>query len=197
MIDDYAFLFNCRWPIGPKSLWWLRPESCNQRVGVWCYVFSPAHSFSLTLAFSVIYALSRHPCVIKKAKWHMRPAKTQISLGLRPDWSESSLSAWRNLGSWATHWTHSEDSAGCSVSLLGEQVILLVLSCCGSYTQCRCTNWVRELLCKPNAHMIGTKYRKTSLNPDNCFPTDRSKAMALVLFVYSMILWCQATRFFS
>ena len=40
----------------------------------------------------------------------VRPAKTQISLGIRPVWSESSLSAWRNLGSLATHWAHSEDS---------------------------------------------------------------------------------------
>ena len=31
------------------------------------------------------------------------PAKTQISLGIRPVWSESSLSAWRKLGSLATH----------------------------------------------------------------------------------------------
>ena len=38
----------------------------------------------------------------------MRPAKTQISLGIHPVWSESSLSAWRNLGSLATHWAHSE-----------------------------------------------------------------------------------------
>ena len=30
-------------------------------------------------------------------------AKTQISLGIRPDWSESPLSAWRKLGSLATH----------------------------------------------------------------------------------------------
>ena len=37
------------------------------------------------------------------------PAKTQISLGIRPVWSESSLSAWRNLGSLATHWAHSDD----------------------------------------------------------------------------------------
>ena len=40
----------------------------------------------------------------------VRPAKTQISLGIRPVWSESSLSAWRKLGSWATHKAHSEDS---------------------------------------------------------------------------------------
>ena len=73
----------------------------------------------------------------KPTKW-VRPAKTQISLGIRPVWSESSLSAWRKLGSLATHWAHSKDSdqtgwmprliwvfAGCTVTLL-------VLSCCGS-----------------------------------------------------------------
>ena len=37
-------------------------------------------------------------------------AKTQISLGIRPVCSESSLSAWRKLRSLATHWAHSEDS---------------------------------------------------------------------------------------
>ena len=42
-------------------------------------------------------------------KWHMRPAKSQISLGIRPGWSESSLSTWRNLESVATQWAHSED----------------------------------------------------------------------------------------
>ena len=46
----------------------------------------------------------------KPTKWHVRPAKTQISLGIRPVWSESSLSAWRKLRSLATHWAHSEDS---------------------------------------------------------------------------------------
>ena len=40
----------------------------------------------------------------------VHPAKTQISLGIRPVWSESSLSAWRKLGSLATHWAHSEGS---------------------------------------------------------------------------------------
>ena len=40
----------------------------------------------------------------------MRPAKTQISLGIRPVWSESSLSAWKKLGSLVTHLAHSEDA---------------------------------------------------------------------------------------
>ena len=43
----------------------------------------------------------------KTNKMTVRPAKTQISLGIPPVWSESSLSA---LGPLATHWAHSEDS---------------------------------------------------------------------------------------
>ena len=39
----------------------------------------------------------------KPTKWPVRPAKTQVSLGIR---SESSLSEWRNLGSLFTHWAH-------------------------------------------------------------------------------------------
>ena len=66
------------------------------------------------------------------------PAKTQISLGIRLVWSESSLSAWRKLGSLATHWVHSEDSdqTGQMSRLIrvfaGRTLILLVLSSCGS-----------------------------------------------------------------
>ena len=37
------------------------------------------------------------------------PVQTQISLGIHPVWSESLLSAWRKLGSLATHWAHTED----------------------------------------------------------------------------------------
>ena len=39
----------------------------------------------------------------------VRPAKTQISLGIHPIWSESLLSAWRYIASSATHWAHCED----------------------------------------------------------------------------------------
>ena len=41
-------------------------------------------------------------------KMDVRPAKTQISQGIHPVWSESFMSAWRKLGSLATHWAHSE-----------------------------------------------------------------------------------------
>ena len=46
----------------------------------------------------------------KTNKMIVRPAKTQISLCIRPVWSESSPSAWRKLWCLATHWAHSEDS---------------------------------------------------------------------------------------
>ena len=34
----------------------------------------------------------------KPTKWSVRPVKTQISLGVRPVWSASSLSAWKKHG---------------------------------------------------------------------------------------------------
>ena len=53
----------------------------------------------------------------KTNKMNVRPAKTRISLGIRPVWSESSLSAWRKLGSLTIHWAHSEDSDQTGLSL--------------------------------------------------------------------------------
>ena len=77
----------------------------------------------------------------KQTKWHVRPAKTQIYLGIKPVRLESLLSARRKLGSLATHWAHSEDSdqTGWMPRLIwvsaGRTVILLVLSWDGSYTR--------------------------------------------------------------
>ena len=57
-----------------------------------------------------IKQITFEPRLDKTNKVSVCPAMTQISLGIRPVWSESSLSAWRKLGSLATHWAHSEDS---------------------------------------------------------------------------------------
>ena len=63
-------------------------------------------------------------------------AKTQISLDISPILLESSLSAWRKVGSLATHWAHSEDWSDwadeAELSLCWAHVILLVLLCGGS-----------------------------------------------------------------
>ena len=85
--------------------------------------------------FSVTYEL-RHG---KTNKMAVCPAKPQISLDIRPVWSESSLSAWRKLGSLATHWVHSDDSYQTEQMprliwvFAGRTVTLLVLSSHGSY----------------------------------------------------------------
>ena len=69
----------------------------------------------------------------------VRPVKTQISLGIRPAWKESSLSAWRTLRSFATHWVHSEDcdQTGRMPRLIwvfaGHTFTVLVLSQGGSF----------------------------------------------------------------
>ena len=75
----------------------------------------------------------------KTNKLNVRPAMTRISLGIRPVWSESLLSAWRKLGLLATHWAHIKDSdqTGRMPRLIwvlaGRTVILLILSRGGSY----------------------------------------------------------------
>ena len=108
----------------------------------------------------------------KPAKWHVRPAKTQISLGIRPVWSESLLSAWRKLGSLATHWAHSEDSdqTGRMPRLIwvfdGRTVILLVSSWGRS-------SWNLTLLWRLNGVNLTTKLRDVLYN--QCTPNSREK----------------------
>ena len=109
------------------------------RSNLWL-AWGTCHKVLLSICFcafmSLVNQMSR--LTTKPTKWHVRPAKTQISLGIHPVWSESSLSAWRKLGSLATHWAHSEDSdqTGRMPRLIwvftGHTVILLVLSWGGS-----------------------------------------------------------------
>ena len=92
----------------------------------------------------------RHPTMFRRISLHeprhyktnemtVRPAKTQISLGIRPDWSESSLCAqWVAKDPMFLH-ADSEDSdpIGRMPRLIcvfsGRTLILLVLSCRGSH----------------------------------------------------------------
>ena len=64
----------------------------------------------------------------------MHPAKTQISLGICPVWSGSSLSTWRSLESLPILIAHSQDWTDWmdAQADLGAQVILLSLSCFSS-----------------------------------------------------------------
>ena len=66
---------------------------------------------------------------------------------LRSAWAESSLSAWRKPGSLATHWAHSEDSDQTRRMprliwvFAGRTLILLVLSCRGSFVLANSWKW--------------------------------------------------------
>ena len=88
--------------------------------------------FELQPSHTVDHEMSR--LMTNPTKWYVRPAKTQISLGIRPVLSESSLSTWRKLGSLTTHWTHSKNSDQSGQMprqiwvFAGYTVILLVLS---------------------------------------------------------------------
>ena len=102
------------------------------------YAISVVYGMILELTHLTNIVILSEPRHDKTNKMTVRPAKTQISLGIHPVWSESSLSAWRTFGSLATHWALSQDfdQTGWMSRLIwvfaGRTVTLLVLSCCGS-----------------------------------------------------------------
>ena len=77
----------------------------------------------------------------KPTKWHVHPAKTQISLDIRPVWSRSLLSTWRKLWSLASSYPLNAQRRLWSDRrmprliwvLAGRTAILLVLSWGSSY----------------------------------------------------------------
>ena len=90
--------------------------------------------------FSALKIVKMSRSTIKPTRWHVRPAKTQIRLGIYRDWSVlvmrfvgysgpklSSCGQWRLL-------IRLVGCPGWSESSLGAQVILLVLSCCDSFS---------------------------------------------------------------
>ena len=96
----------------PRSLIWVCtvcPGLCVQNQGSLRYVILIRMPWLVKYEkLSLNYHMSH--LMTKPTKWHVRPVKTQISLGICPVWTESSLSAWRKLGSLATLCAHSEDS---------------------------------------------------------------------------------------
>ena len=94
----------------------------------WISIVEQSHLLSRIKSY-----LSR--IMTKPIKWPVRPAKTQISLGICPVWSESSQCAqWVAEDRMLLH-ADSEDSdqTGRSESSLSAQIILLVLSWGGSF----------------------------------------------------------------
>ena len=74
----------------------------------------------------------------KTSKMAVRPAKTQISLGIFPVWSESSLSAWGKLGSLSTQgrlWSDWADTRA-DLSLRWAHTHFVGFVCHGSFVFC-------------------------------------------------------------
>ena len=78
--------------------------------GKYVWVYWP-HDFIRPFALSPPYLSQRTTKYIKTA---CAPSEDTYSLGIYPVWSKSSLSAWRKLGSLATHLAHSEDWSDCA-----------------------------------------------------------------------------------
>ena len=122
----------------------MRSLICTVVVRIWHKAVFLKTKLNLSLLLTDCKSYNVSHLMTKPTKWHVCPAKTQISLGIRPVWSASSL-AWRKLGSLATNWAHSEDSdqTGGMPRLIwvfaGRTATLLVLSCRGScsYLACR------------------------------------------------------------
>ena len=101
-------------------------------------VIKPDHNMS-NFGWNSLSHLMTKPTIWLCAQRRLRSAWASAqSDQIRPVWSESSLSTWRNLGSLPTHWAHSEDSdqTGRMPRLIwvfaGPTSILMVLSWCGS-----------------------------------------------------------------
>ena len=80
--------------------WWMRKIHLSYEVAVIQRVKS-CHTCKTRITAGYKTFEPQHD---KTNKVAVHPAKTQISLGIRPVWSGSSLSAWRKLGSIATLW---------------------------------------------------------------------------------------------
>ena len=85
----------------------LQSETCEKMVRLHIVRYETLRQNIKQVSLEVKTFEPRHD---RTNKVTVRPAKTQFSLGTRPVWSESSLSAWRKLESWATQWAHNEDS---------------------------------------------------------------------------------------
>ena len=135
------------------SVWKLRTITVHMTLVLWPLLSNSIQWFYSYCSqggsknLSTIVPCNQEFCNKQDTKWAaswqnqqngMCAQRRQISLGIFPVWSESSLSTWRKLWSLATHWAHNKDSdqTGRMPRLIwvfaGRTVILLVLSWGGS-----------------------------------------------------------------
>ena len=139
----------------------------------------------------------------KTNKMSVHPTKTQISLGIRLVWSETSLSTWRKLGSLATYWAHGEDSdqTGQIPSLIwvfaGRTLILLVLSCRGPY-RCPgllCLSYLTQFTCYHGSFLIRSSEPKAQADLMVWQPL--SKTIHVLWFTRCIVLHVRECKYHS
>ena len=144
----------------------------------------------------------------KTNKMACAPSEDWISLSIRPIWSESSLSAWRKLGSLPTHWAHSEDwsdRAGAHADLslrwtrshfvgfVIRRLICMFSAAMFHWWVERPSMRTEQMLsrlrvpCGPNRCYLGCGLSKTGLIPKLSI-TGRSKVVILLLFITGFVL---------
>ena len=95
------------------NLGWRQHDKCHFHMSwlMFCWVMEGLVMHSLTSRYNTDSKSNMIRLMTKPTKWHVRPGRTQISLGIRSVWIESSLSTGRRkLWSLATQWVHSKDS---------------------------------------------------------------------------------------
>ena len=115
-----------------RLVWFARMDKSSRRKRVKICGGSVGWSTRFTFGIRILY------CVLPKKLRYLKRVVYMSRDMIKP--TKSSLSAWRKLRSLVTHWVHSEDSdqTGRMPRLIwvfaGRTVVLLVLSCRGSYT---------------------------------------------------------------
>ena len=135
--------FNCKIGYFPLLHWWGETINlvCSFLFGVWnfrIFTVNQITTITVSLVFQQWMKIKLCHLMTKPITWHVRPAKTQISLGIHSVWSELAVGSVEALGPKLPR-EHTAKTlirlGGCpgwSESSLGAQVMLLVLSCTGS-----------------------------------------------------------------
>ena len=110
--QDYMF-YSCKWFWRQTVTDLIRPQRCTNWSGYLLSVYAQKAHFHIwiTRMGSCIFKEYKNnklnQRMTKPTKWHVRPAKTQISLGIHPVWSVFAVLMLKSLD---THWAHSKDS---------------------------------------------------------------------------------------
>ena len=137
---DYFFIMQ-------NVTWAMKVERCQMDLRHAYYDICPftTQFAKYSMERSHDFATNHDITIISAAAWQNQEndlcaQRRQISLGICPVWSESLLSTWRNTGSLIIYiectvktLIRLDRCPGWSESSLGAHVILLVLSCGGSY----------------------------------------------------------------